>query len=145
MVQILHKKVEHALESVEAFSTLLETETFALKKLNYALFESLQDEKLNLAQKYQDALLAFEEHIDVLKDLDPVLKSRLQSAHKRFSIVAEDNQNTLSTTSKVSERIVKLIMGAARKTVMDAPSYSAGGVQGLSEKIPVHFKLNEVL
>jgi len=145
MVQVLKKKVEHTLETVESFSTLLEAETFALKKSNFALFESLQDEKIILAQKYQDAILAFEEDIEVLKDLDPSLKNRLHHAHKRFSTAATENQNTLSTTSKVSERIVKLIMGAARKSVMDAPSYSAFGTQGLSEKIPVHFKLNEVL
>ena len=141
----LYAKVDHTLDAVATFSELLETETRALKTSNFAVFESLQDQKLILAQNYQDAILAFEEDIDLLPTLEESLKDKLKQSHNRFAAAAEENQIVLASTAKVSERVVSLIMTAARRSVSDGPSYSRGAIQGLSDKIPVHFKLNEVL
>lgn len=140
----LYAKVDHTLAAVESFSQLLETETLALKASNFHVFETLQEQKTILAQNYQEAILAFEEDIDLLPTLEASLKTKLQQSHARFSAAAEENQIVLKSTTQVSERIVKLIVDAARKSVADGPSYGRNATQGLSEKIPVHFKLNEV-
>jgi len=145
MTEHLALKVEHTLQAVESFSTLLEQETEALKTSNYSTFESLQDEKLVRAKNYQDAVLAFESDIDILKSLEEGLKTKLRAAHARFTAAAQANENILLATKNVAERIVTMIMTAARQTVAQGPNYGANGMQGLSEKIPVHFKHNEVL
>lgn len=145
MAVLLQQKIDHALLAVDAFCNLLEDETKALNTSNFTLFESLQDRKVRLAQAYQDALLAFEEEVEHLQALDENVKDKLRASHARFSVVAEYNQSALSTAKHASERIVSLIMDAARQTVMDTPNYGATGSRDLSEKIPVHFKLNEVL
>lgn len=145
MTLALADKVTHTLHAVEAFSLLLEQETAALKAADFAAFESLQDEKLTRAQDYQDAVLTFEEDIDLLKTMDDTLKEKLRAAHTRFSTAADDNQTTLQASRNTSERIVTLIMDAARQSVSEGPNYGANATQELSDKIPVHFKINEVL
>lgn len=139
----LEFKVDHALHTVESFSTLLEQETSALTASDFDTFRALHDRKVELAHEYQNAVLAFEEDIDILKTMDERLKGLLRAAHERFTAAAAANQTALKATEKVAGRIVGLIMDAARKTVSDTPNYSAAGHQGPSDKLPVHFKLNE--
>lgn len=143
MTPQLHQKLDRTLHAVESFSQLLELETAALKASDFPVFESLQQDKITFAQNYQDSILAFEEDLDILKNLDDASKDKLRQAHARFTVVADENQSTLQASKNVSERIVTLIMDAARKTVSEGPAYNAGGIQDLSAKIPVHFKLNE--
>jgi hypothetical protein len=145
MAVALRDKVTNALLAVDQFSTLLETETEALKASDFDKFEILQDKKIELAQSYQDAILAFEEDMDVLPQLEELLKEKLFAAHARYNRAATENQETLLIKQKVSERILNLVMRAAKQTVMDTPSYGSRGIQAMSDKIPVHFKLNEVL
>ncbi len=145
MASTLQFKVDHALKAVDTFSDFLDRETATLENSDFHAFELLQDEKLNLAQAYQDAILAFEEDAEILPTLDDTTKEKLRHAHMRFSTAAKTNQTTLSATKNVAERIVNLVMTAAKKTVIDeTPSYGANGLQGVSDKIPVYFKLNEV-
>lgn len=139
----LHAKVDNAVQAVESFSTLLDRETAALKASDYKTFADLQEPKILMAQAYQDAVLAFEEDLDAVKSLEDSLKDKLRAVHTRYAAAMDANLQTLKTTKNVAERIVKLIMDAARRSVSDGPSYSARGIQGISEKIPVHFKLNE--
>ncbi len=145
MTQHMTDKIERTLHAVESFSQLLELETAALKASDFQVFESLQQDKIVFAQNYQDSILAFEEDLDLLQSLDESVKEKLRHAHNRFTVVADDNQNTLLASKNVSERIVTMIMTAARQTVSEGPAYNASGTQGISDKIPVHFKLNEVL
>jgi len=144
MSKALHAKVDNALTASEDFSVLLDRETAALKKADYATFGHLQESKITLAQRYQESVLAFEQDVDFLKTLDDVLKDKLRAAHARFKAAAEANESALLAAKKVAERIVTLVMDAAKKSLAQAPNYGKGGVQTYSEKIPVHFKMNEV-
>lgn len=141
----LDRKVDDALYAVDHFSALLDKETVALNNSDFATFEMLQDKKYELAQTYQDAILAFEQDVEELSHMDDSAKEKLRAAHTRFSVAAEVNQTALQAAAKISERIVDLVINAAKRTVMDTPNYGSGGLQDLSDKIPVHFKLNEVL
>lgn len=145
MTQALEIKVQKTLEAVESFSSLLEKETQALSKADYTSFSLLQNDKLILAQKYQEAILAFEEDLPHMSSLQQTLKDKLKQMHSRYQLAAENNQKAILAAKSATERMVKLIMNAAKQTVMDGPCYSAAGVQGISDKLPIHFKLNEVL
>ena len=145
MAVALRDKVTHAMLAVDQFSQLLNQETAALQSSDYNLFENLQDRKYQLAQGYQEAILAFEEDADVLPEMEDALKDKLRETHARFTHAADENQRALLVKQKVSERVLNLIMSAAKQTVSDAPSYSANGHQDLSAKIPVYFNLNEIL
>lgn len=141
----LVEQVNFALHAVMDFTAVLGQETAALRGSDFPLFQALQDEKLVRAQNYQDSILALEEFIEFLPSLDDATKTALRTAQKDFSKAAADNQTLLEAKLNSSERIVNLIMDAARRTVSDGPAYGANGVQDISDKIPVHFKLNEVL
>lgn len=145
MAQMLDRKVDEALNAVDHFSALLEKETAALDASDFHTFESLQDKKFELAQSYQDAILAFEEDAEALPEMAETAKDKLRAAHSRFTLASEKNQTALQAAAKISERVVNLIIGAAKRTVMDTPNYGSAGYQDISDKIPVHFKLNEVL
>jgi hypothetical protein len=145
MSNALHTKVENALKATESFSVVLDRETDALQKADFKTFAALQDSKFDAAQVYQESILAFEEDVDFLKSLDQFLKEKLHAAHARFTAAAEANQKALLACKKVAERIVGLIIDAAKRTVAEAPNYGSGAVQTVSSKIPLHFKINEVL
>ena len=145
MTHTLDRKVTEAILAVDDFSQLLEKETAALNVSDFNTFEALQDQKYDLAQTYQDKILAFEEHVEQLQEMPEESKDKLRASHSRFTLAAEENQTALQAASKISERVVNLIIDAAKRTVMDTPNYGAAGMQDLSSKIPVHFKLNEVL
>ncbi len=141
----LEIKVANTLDAVENFSQFLEYETKALATADYQTFASIQDTKILLAQQYQDAILAFEADLPHLHALNETLKDKLRNMHQRYLKASEANQKALVAAKNVTERMVNLIMTAAKQTVMDGPTYSAVGVQGISDKLPIHFKLNEVL
>lgn len=141
----LEMKIATTLDAVENFSRFLEQETAALAKADYNTFSAMQDGKILLAQQYQDAILAFESDLPDMRTLDDATKNKLRKAHQRYVEAADANQKTLLASKNVTERMVNLIMNAAKQTVMDGPAYSAAGKQGISEKLPIHFKLNEVL
>jgi hypothetical protein len=139
-------KVDQTLFAVEAFCAVLDQETEALKAADYNTFGVLQDVKLKRAHDYQDAVLSFEGDLEKLKVLPDTAKNKLRAAHEKFTLCADKNRKTVAAAHKVSQRIVDMIMDAARRAVADgAPGYSKLAKQGLSDKIPVHFKLNEVL
>ena len=141
----LEMKVAKTLDAVENFSQFLEQETKTLTSADYKTFSSMQDAKVLLAQQYQDAILAFETDLPQMSSLNDTLKDKLRKMHTRYTAAAEANQKALLAAKNVTERMVNLIMNAAKQTVMDGPAYSAAGRQGISEKLPIHFKLNEVL
>lgn len=141
----LHDKVNHALQSVEAFCSVLDKETAALQASDFPLFQSLHQEKMARARDYQESILAFEDVADLLAGLDEDTKNALHIAHRRFTESANANHTVLQSSVTVAERIVTVMMEAARRSVSEGPAYSASGKQDLSDKIPVHFKLNEVL
>ncbi len=141
----LDHKITETLAAAEQFSAFLDEETAALGKADYRTFSSMQEMKMHLAQKYQDSILSFEDDLPHLKNLPENAKDRLRRMHTRYAESAQANEKALLAAKNVTERMVKLIMNAAKQTVMDGPSYSAAGVQGISEKMPIHFKLNETL
>jgi hypothetical protein len=142
----LHAKVDNAVATVESFSALLDQETTALKAADFTTFEKLQEEKILQAQAYQDAVLSFEEDLDSLKAMDEALKAKLRATHMRYHMATSANLRALQNAQNTAERLVKLIMDAAKRSVaVEAPSYGRTGHQALSEKIPVSFKLNEAV
>lgn len=144
-MSVLRNKVTQALQNIDAFSALLQQEASALQKSDYTTFQNLQGAKLEMAHAYQDAVLSFEEQGDQLQNMEAGDKKMLQECYARFREACKLNEAALLASRTVAERVVNLVMKAARQTVMDGPAYCAMGRQGISDKVPVHFKLNEVL
>ena len=141
----LPNDVSYMLAAMQAFCGVLQAETIALQARDLKTVDELFSQKREFAQLYHDAMLRLDDQQEHLKQLDPGLKSKLKQAYAHFQDVVTQNSRALASARNVAERIVNVVMEAARRTVMDGPSYNATGVNALAADVPVHFKLNEVL
>jgi flagellar biosynthesis/type III secretory pathway chaperone len=144
-MQNLSNDVAHMLAAMQAFSGVLHAETIALQARDMNTVTQLFPQKREFAQLYHDAMLRLDDQRTDLKKLDQSLKSKLKGAYAHFDEIVRQNRTALTSAKAVAERIVDLVMDAARRTVMDGPSYNRAGSNALSSDTPVHYKLNEVL
>jgi len=140
----LPNDVMHMLAAMQAFSGVLHAETIALQSRDLNIVGQLFPQKREFAQLYHDAMLRLEDQQDDLKSLDPGLKQKMKQAYAQFQDIVSQNTRALVSARLVAERMVELVMSAARRTVMDGPSYSRQGTNMLPSDIPVHYQLNEV-
>jgi flagellar biosynthesis/type III secretory pathway chaperone len=140
----LSNDVHHMLAAMQAFSGVLHAETIALQSRDMNTVEQLFPQKREFAQLYHDAMLRLDDQKDALKSLDDMLKSKIKQAGAHFSEIVKQNLVALESAKNVAERIVDLVMDAARRTVNDGPSYNRLGTNNLNQETPVHFKLNDV-
>lgn len=141
----LPNDVTHMLAAMQAFSGVLHAETIALNARDIKVVEQLFPQKCEFAQMYHEAMLRLDDQEMHLKSLDDGLKQKLKAAYAQFADVADANRRALAAAKEVAERMVNVVMDAARRTVMDGPSYSRNGTNVLASDIPVHYKLNQVL
>ncbi|HEY1096491.1 MAG TPA: hypothetical protein VGF14_04565 [Alphaproteobacteria bacterium] len=141
----LSNDVTHMLAAMQAFSGVLHAETIALQARDMNTVTQLFPQKREFAQMYHDAMLRVDDQRSALKSLEPSLKERLKAAYAHFNEIVRQNRLALNSAKEVAERIVELVMDAARRTVMDGPSYTRAGSNALAYDVPVHYKLNEVL
>ncbi len=141
----LSNDVAHMLAAMQAFSGVLNAETIALNAREMKIVDQLFPQKCEFAQLYHDAMLRLDDQQHMLKTLEPTLKQKLKLAYDHFHAIAEQNAKALTAAKHVAERMVDVVMDAARRTVMDGPSYGRGGTNVLAHDVPVHYKLNQVL
>lgn len=141
----LPNDIMHMLAAMQAFSGVLQAETIALQSREMKIVDQLFSQKREFAQMYHDAMLRVEDQQQDLKSLDAGLKDKMKTAYAHFQDIVAQNTRALVSARLVAERMVDLVMTAARRTVMDGPSYSAQGTNMLPSDVPVHYKLNEVL
>ena len=144
-MQNLYNDVTHMLAAMQAFSGVLHAETIALQARDMNTVTQLFPQKREFAQLYHDAMLRLDDQRENLKNLDSALKNRLKTAYAHFQEIVKQNRLALNSAKTVAERIVVLVMDAARRTVMDGPNYNRAGSNALTTDTPVHYKLNEVL
>jgi flagellar biosynthesis/type III secretory pathway chaperone len=140
----LTNDVNHMLAAMQAFSGVLHAETIALQSRDMNTVTQLFSQKREFAQLYHDAMLRLDDQRDLLKSLDESLKNKMRNASNHFNDIVQNNMVALESAKKVAERVVDLVMDAARRTVNDGPSYNRLGTNNLNNDTPVHFKLNDV-
>jgi hypothetical protein len=118
----LSNDVNHMLAAMQAFCGVLNAETIALQARDMNTVTQLFTQKREFAQLYHDAMLRVDDQKDLLKSLDQALKNKVQSAATHFNDIVQQNMIALESAKKVAERIVDVVMDAARRTVNDGPS-----------------------
>ena len=136
---------QNALSQIEHFTTVLNQETALVRAQAHHEVTGLQHIKLQAAQTYQQAILLLQDHAPLLAQLPDMLRDALKTAYNYASRAMADNVAALQAATKVAERMVRVIMQAAKETVMDGPNYNAHAYTGPNARTPVHFQLNEVL
>jgi hypothetical protein len=136
---------QNALVQIEHFVQVLNQETSLVRNQQHAAVQNLQPTKIQAAQTYQQAVLLLQDHAAMLAQLPDMLRDALKTAYNYASVAMADNIAALKAGAAVAERMVKVIIQAAKQTVMDGPNYNAHAYTGPSARTPVHFQLNEVL
>lgn len=106
---------------------LMEHENEILRGMRPSAIRELQQDKADLANRYESALRAVQKDPAIVKDAAPALRDRLREITDRFHSVMADNERTLRAVRSVSERVMKTIVAAATEQKA-APAYSRTGV-----------------
>lgn len=116
----------HTIIAVTALRDVLIKETEALRECKTSLFLDYQDEKVEVARRYETLVNALMARGPEIKAADPKLKEQLQRLQGDFSEVARANLEAIermkNTTSKLAERI----MSAAKKSAESMTQFAYG-------------------
>ncbi len=116
----------HTIIAVTALRDVLIKETATLKQCRPSLFLELQDEKVEVARRYELLVNALMARGAEIKAADPKLKEQLQRLQNDFSATAKENLEAISrmkeTTAKLSDRIMK----SARKSAESMTQFAYG-------------------
>ncbi len=141
----ISQAVEQALHAIYEFGFMLVKETDALKKIDSQAINAVQDEKVKWAQEYQEWILTLNDRKEEIKPLSQDIKDSLRDAYKNFAKITDENARTLRYKRNSAERITKIIISAAKKSVPDSPNYGSDGFYGVKKDTPIAFKVNETL
>lgn len=130
--------------TIDALRGIYVRETEALENTDTQTFLSLQDEKLEAAQKYKRGIESLMTRED-LKNVSPAIKNKLAAAQKDFAGLADRNIEALQRMQRSTERLGQTIMGAAKDAARkkQAFSYGENGLVHKNEKRTVSMGLSE--
>ncbi len=121
--------VQSLMVLLESFGALLAKETAALKAVDFATVESLQEQKREYARGYQAQITALAARQAEISLLDLALREKLVRTKTAFTLTLKDNLGALDSARNGAKRLVNRILDVARKTVADEcqTGYSAKG------------------
>ncbi|TVQ82073.1 MAG: hypothetical protein EA357_10480 [Micavibrio sp.] len=133
---------------MRSFAALLQKETAALRGGEYEAAKQMQEEKRDLAERYQrriQNLSARKEEIGALpeEEKEKIIRMRLE-----FSKILEENMRVIDGVRKSSRRLAEKIIDAARATIREDAGYNAAGriYSNTDQRIsPVSLSMNETL
>lgn len=122
-------EVQATIGLLAAFDGLLTRETSALRAVDFATVDSLQEQKREFAKNYHEQIMALSARQSEIGSLDPALREKLLRARTAFTVTLKDNLRALESAKDGAKRLVDRILDIARRTVADEcqTSYSAKG------------------
>lgn len=116
----------HTIIAVTALRDVLLKEVDALQQTKTSLFLELQNEKVEVARRYETLVNDLMARGAELKKADPKLKSQLERLQGDFSKVAKDNIYWIERMKNATQRLGDTIMKSARKSAEDQTRFAYG-------------------
>ncbi len=114
--------------SIEALKEIYIIENEALDNSDIDRFLALQDEKANIAKRYQKQHLIILNNKDDMSEIDSNLKNKLEEMRADFIELARINQKKLERAKKTTKRLCERIMEVAKENIEKKQMrYGAGG------------------
>ncbi|MDB5492527.1 MAG: hypothetical protein JWO78_2376 [Micavibrio sp.] len=130
--------------TIDALRQVYVAETTALKASDTKTFLSLQDSKIEAAQKYHDGFTEFMLRKDEIMKAHPDLRKLFGRKQVEFSKIAADNIEALGRMNRITDRLGQRIMRAARENAArEGVAYGSGGNMNTQKNRPVTMGLNE--
>ncbi len=123
----------HTIIAVTALRDVLIKETDALKVTNTKAFMDLQDEKVEVARRYEVLVNALMDRATEVKNADAKLKAQLERLQDDFGMVAKTNREWIERMRDATKKLGETIMQAARKSA-EGQSQFAYGSSGKMQK-----------
>lgn len=123
----------HTIIAITALRDVLTKETDALKHSRTSLFLELQDEKVEVARRYETLVNALMSRGVEVKKADAKLKDQLSRLQGDFSKVANENLEWIKRMESATKKLGETIMRSARKSA-ETQTQFAYGSSGLMQK-----------
>lgn len=118
--------------TIDALRQVYVAETAALKASDTKGFLSLQDAKIEAAQKYHDGFTEFMLRKDEMAKTNPEARKLFGRKQQEFSKIAAENLDALGRMNRITDRLGQRIMRAARENAArDGVAYGSGGDMNL--------------
>lgn len=128
--------------TITALHDILVRENETLDLSNSRAFFDLQDEKLAVARKYEELMVALKSHQDIAS-VDPKLKSQLLSMEDGFSSVMKTNMQKLERMKSSTEKLGDMIMKAARKSAETVGQFAYGAAGTMQKGVKSTIGISE--
>lgn len=106
---------------------LMTRENEILRSMRPSDIKDLQKDKADLAQRYEQHMLAVQKDPAILASASPAARVKLLEHSARFDAVLVENERRLRSLRSISERLMKTMVDAATEQ-QRAPAYSSAGV-----------------
>lgn len=106
---------------------LMSRENEILRSMRPGDIKDLQQDKADLAQRYEQHMLAVQTDPAILASASPAMRAKLREHSARFDAVLVENERRLRSLRSISERLMKTIVDAVTEQ-QRAPAYSSAGV-----------------
>lgn len=116
----------HTIIAVTALRDVLLKEIDALKDSKTKLFLELQDEKVEVARRYELLVSNLMSRGPEVKKADAKLKAQLERLQNDFGEVAKDNLYWIERMKNATEKLGETIMNSARKSAEDQTQFAYG-------------------
>ena len=116
----------HTIIAVTALRDVLLKENEALEASKTAAFLELQDEKVEVARRYETLVNHLMDNGEKTKNADTKLKNQLQRLQGDFSAVCQKNLMLIERMKNATEKLGECIMKSARKTAEAATQFAYG-------------------
>lgn len=116
----------HTIIAVTALRDVLIRETDALKATKTALFFELQDEKVEVARRYELLVNNLMDRGAELKKADRKLKEQLQRLQGDFSSVSNENLTWIRRMENATKQLGETIMRSARASAETKTQFAYG-------------------
>ncbi len=112
-----NKATQEMMKIIDRLKFFMIEETKALKDADTATFMTLQDNKLDVARDYVEAMQQMMERSEEIKKATPTLLDQLTKMREEFSSIAQENHAALERMKNGMQRLGERIMETARETV----------------------------
>lgn len=116
----------HTIIAVTALRDVMTKEIDALRQSKTSLFLELQDEKVEVARRYETLVNDLMGRGAEIKAADAKLKEQLQRLQKDFSATAEENLEWIERMRSATEKLGERIMRSARKSAESQTQFAYG-------------------
>ena len=125
-------RLERLISLLEILSQVLDEETEAVRRRDYARIDALNEKKIRLTESYGEQVRELGSNAPKADQVEPGLAHRLRTSLRVFLGLVEANARALNAAKTAHERFIKSISDAMAAKARPVKGYSRAGTYGHS-------------